>query len=171
MNNKEKLLTFLITILLYVMLTAFGIAVIYIIFTKPDAHRMPIAVRSEHSAIRNTTLWSLVEKGSNHALVTLDFYDIEDSVFVGVTLDAPYLSKDDMVGYQICGRSHIVVSSNLDNHTIPSSIIDTTLLQTKPDDVINRCSDFDHICLGWGEIMVYRIENDSLVFDHTEIIE
>lgn len=64
-------------ILLYAMLTAFSIAVIYIIFTKPDAHRMPIAVRSEHSAIRNTTLWSLVEEGSNHALVTLDFYDSE----------------------------------------------------------------------------------------------
>ena len=132
---------------------------------------MPIAVRSERSAIKDNALRSLIEEGCDRTLITLDFYDNEDSVFVGVTLGAPYLSKEDMVGYQICGRSHVVVSSSLDNHTIPSSIIDTTLLLTEPDNVINEWSDFDHFCLGWGDVMVYRIDNDSLVFDHTEIIE
>lgn len=126
------------------------------------------------TAIKDNTLLDIIKTGRDKDLTIVEFYERGDSVLMTVTLDAPYIPHRRMVGYEkqlkVWHQNHVVFLSSLKDHTIPSFIVDTTQLLTLPDSIAQYYLK-EHFVFGWGDLLVYKIENDSLIYCYTELIE
>lgn len=131
-------------------------------------------VACHKTAIKDKTLQELVKAGRDKGLTIVEFYERGDSVLMAVTLDAPYIPHRRMVGYEIQRNlrylNHVVFLSALKHQTLPTFIVDTTQLQMLPDSTVQYYLG-EHFVLGWGDLLVYKIENDSLIYCYTELIE
>ena len=80
-----------------------------------------------------------------------------------------------MIGYEkqrcLRHRNYVVFLSSLTDHAIPSFIVDTSQLLIQPDSIVNDYLGDNSIFLGWGNLQVNKIENDSLIYCYTESIE